>query len=489
MTTTTSISGSGSVSSAGIGSGLDVNTIIAGLMKVEQAPLTDLQTRETSIQTTISAFGEVKSAMAAFRDAAGKLALPSTWNATTATSADTSAVTVSTTSNAAPGNYAIQVQTLAAALSTVSGTFASSGVLVGSGTLHIDTGTWNAGQTAFTAKTGSTGVDIAVTATDTLATLASKINAAGAGVTASVVNDATGSRLVYSSSATGTDNTFRVTAADSDGNNTDAAGLSALAFDPAGGTTATTRTQAAANASATVNGLAITSQSNNLSNVFDGLTINLTKVTTTPVQVTVAQDTDGITKTVQSFIDAYNSLSSLLSTDLKYDSSTKVAGPLQADSAAVSLQRQLRNLVTSPSGASTVFTTLSQVGLEVQTDGTLKLNNTKLTSAMGSNPAELKKLFTNVDLTTPGNSGIANRLRTLGNAVLGTDGLLTSRIIGLNTKLTNNQKDQASLNNRLDATKARLVAQYSALDTKMAGINTLSTYITQQIANWNKNTS
>jgi flagellar hook-associated protein 2 len=235
--------------------------------------------------------------------------------------------------------------------------------------------------------------------------------------------------------------------------------------------------------------VSVTSATNTLTGVFNGLTLTLAKVSATPVQISVAQDTAGITKAVQTFVDAYNGLSTLLSTDLKYDSSTKVAGPLQADSAAVSLQRQLRNIVGGASSASSTFTTLSQVGLEVQTDGTLKLNSTKLTNALTSNPSELKKLFTNVDLTTAANNGIANRLRTFGDSVLGTSGLLTSRIAGLNTKLSHNQKDQDNLNNRLDATKARLQAQYSALDSKMASISSLSTYITQQIANWNKNTN
>ena len=106
-----------------------------------------------------------------------------------------------------------------------------------------------------------------------------------------------------------------------------------------------------------------------------------------------------------------------------------------------------------------------------------------------ANPTELKKAFTNVDTTTAANNGFANRLRSFGDAVLGADGLLTSRIKGLNTKLSSNQKDQDALSRRLDATQARLQAQYSALDTKMASISTLSTYITQQIANWNKSTS
>jgi flagellar hook-associated protein 2 len=377
------------------------------------------------------------------------------------------------------------VQSLASAQSTVSSTFASTSALVGSGTLHFDLGSWNADNSAFTATSGSTGVDVAVTATDTLATLVGKINCSNTGVTASIVTDTTGSRLVFSSQTTGTANTFRVTAVDSDGNNTDASGLSALAYDPADGTTATTLTQAAANAQATVNGLPVTSATNTLSNVLNGLTLTLNKVTTSPVQATVAQDTTGITKSVQTFVDSYNALSSLLSTDLAYNSSTRVAGPLQADSSAVSLQRQLSNIIGSPSGASSVFTTLSQVGLQVQNDGTLKLDSNALTSAMG-NMTELKKMFTNVDFTTPSNNGFAIQLRTLGDSVLGSSGLLTSRVAGLNSSLLRNQTDQSNLSERLAATQARLQAQYSALDTKMASIGTLGTYVTQQIANWNK---
>src|SRR5689334_4226633 len=122
----TSVSSTGSISSAGIGSGLDVASIIAGLMKVEQRPLESLQKQATSIQTTISAFGSVKAALSTFRDAAASLALPSTWNATSGTSADPTAVGVTSSASAAPGNYAVTVNKLAATLSTVSATYASS---------------------------------------------------------------------------------------------------------------------------------------------------------------------------------------------------------------------------------------------------------------------------------------------------------------------------------------------------------------------------
>ena len=483
----TSIGSSGTISSTGIGSGLDVTAIISGLMKVEKVPLDQLTKAATTIQATISAFGAVQSALSTFKDAASNLALPSTWNATNGSSSDPSSVTVTTTANASPGNYSIEVRSLAASQSTVSPTLASDSTPVGAGSLHFDLGSWSNDQTVFNPKSGSSGVDVAVSATDTLTTVAAKVNAAGAGVSASVVNDSSGSRLVFSSATTGLANTFRVTALDADGGNSDATGLSALAYDPAGGTTATTVTQPASDASARINGLPVTSDTNTLANVINGINVTLGKVTTGTVQVAVAQDNAGITKSVQGFVDAYNALSTLLTADLKYDLGTKVSGALQGDSTARSLQNQLRSIVGSSSGASSVFSTLSQVGIQTAKDGTLALDNARLTSAL-ANPVELKKLFTAVDSAQPARAGIANQLRSFGNTVLGINGILGTRVSGLKTKLGSNQKDQDTLGDRLAVTEARLKAQYSALDKKMAGIGNLGNYVSQQITNWNKNT-
>jgi flagellar hook-associated protein 2 len=473
------VSGTGSISSTGIGSGLDVEAIISKTMAVEDAPLTDLQNAATKIQTTISAFGAVQSALSSFRDASRALTDPSTWSAVTATSADPSSVTVSTGAGAVAGSYSISVQTLAASQSTVSPTYTAGTALVGAGSLHIDL----SGATGFTTPpTG--GVDIAVTATDTLATLNDKINAASAGVSSSIVTDATGSRLVLSSSTTGTANQFRVTGTDSDGGT----GLAALSFDPTSATVGPTKlTQAAADAKATVNGLTVTSGTNTLSNVLQGLTINLQKLTTTPVQVTVAQDTASIKTQITAFVTAYNALSSLLATDTAYDATSKTAGPLQADSTAVSLQRQLRSVIGSSSGASSAFQTLSQAGLQLQTDGTLKINDSTLTNALG-NSTQLKAMFMSTSGATMADNGFAQQFNSLTNSDLATDGLLTTRVAGLNKSLTKNQDDQDALNVRLAAVETRLRAQYTALDSKMATITTLSTYITQQIANWNKST-
>ncbi len=475
-TSRTTGTGTGRISSAGIGSGLDVETIVTKLMAVEQAPLNLLKAKASSIQTTISAFGSVQSTLSNFRDAARSLTGPGAWSQMTATSGDTSAISVSTATGAVAANYAVGVTNLAAAQSTVSSTYASGSALVGAGSLHIDI----AGTSGFGGAPGG-GVDVTTTATDTLQSLAEKINAASGGISAAVVTDTTGARLVLTASKTGVENRFRVAGS---------GGLADLSFDPSAPSSgATTLTQAAADAHATINGLTLTSASNTLQNVVPGLTINLLKQTSSPVQVGVAQDAAALKTTIKGFADAYNSLATLLATDVKYDAETKTAGPLQADSAAVTLQRQLRNILGSSSGASPTFATLSSIGLQVQTDGTLKVNDATLTNALG-NSGELKKAFAALSNgAIDANSGFAQQFRKLADAAIGATGTLTSRVAGLNSSLTRNTSDQSKMQDRLAQTEARMRAQYNALDTKMASISTLGTYISQQIANWNKNPS
>jgi flagellar hook-associated protein 2 len=480
---TTTVSSTGSISSAGIGSGLDVESIITKLMSVEKLPVQTLEDQASTIQTKISAFGSVQSALGAFRDASLALTKNDAWSPTVGTSADASAVTVSTGSTAAAGNYAVTVTNLAASQSVASKTYTSSDELAGEGTLTIEQGSWDIGEPGFAARATISAINIPISSTDSLSAVRDKINAAGAGVTASIVTDSTGARLVLSSSKTGVQNGFRVTTSGSDA-------LAALTYDPTNNPAGMTLTQTAADATATVNGLAITSDSNTLTNVVDGLSINLLKKTPadgTSVQLNVAQDNTTIKAKIQAFVDAYNSLSKTLASQTKYDDTSKTAGTLQGDSTAVGLQRQLRSALTGSSGASSVFSTLSSIGLEVQSDGTVKINDTKMTNAL-ANLGELKKVFANSGVADDGTDGFAQRFRTLGDQVLGTDGSLTTRAAGLATSLKQNETRQDEMNNRLTSTEARLRAQYTALDTKMASFSTLSTYITQQIANWNKST-
>ncbi|MDE2401581.1 MAG: flagellar filament capping protein FliD [Burkholderiales bacterium] len=465
-------SNTASLSSLGIGSGLDANSIVTQLVALQRQPIANLKTQVSAIQTKVSAYGQIQSAVASLQTAAQKLTNPATWSATTAASSDSTSVSASTSDGAVPGAYSVNVLSLAAPQSVVSKTtLASSTSLVGAGTLHIELGAWSG--SAFTGKSGATPVDITISATDTLDDVRSKINSSNSGVTASIITDASGARLVMQSSTTGASNGFRTT------------GLSALAYDPGTATTGTTLTQAAGDASATVNGVAVTSATNTLSNVLSGISLTLNKVTTSPVAVTVAQDNTSITKAITDFATAYSSMSNLLLADTKYDAGSKTAGPLQGDSTAVGLQSQFRSLVGSTSNASSMYGTLSSIGLEIQASGALTVNTAKLTAALG-NLGEVKKLFANSDSVDPSKNGLAVRFNTVASNMLAFDGAITTRTSGLNTSIQNNQKQQDVLDSRAVLYEKLLRAQYSALDKQMAALTSQGNYVTQQINAFNK---
>lgn len=480
-----------SITSLGIGSGLDANSIVTKLVALESQPIANLQTASDKLQTKISAYGQIQSAVSGVRDAARKLTSADLWGATAAASADATAVSATTSAGAQVGTYSIDVTVLAKPQSVVTKTSLASGAsTLGSGTLTLDIGTWTGNS--FEAKAGSTPVTIDVAATDTLAGIRDKINATNSGVKASIITDSSGSRLVMQSATTGAINGFRVTAADAgDGNNLDDAGLSALAYDPGSATAGTNLSQPATDAEATINNVPIKSATNTLSEVVSGLTITLSKVTTNPptittgpISVTVSQDTATITKAITDFATAYSSMATLVKGSTKYDEGSKTAGALQGDSGALSVQNQLRSLLGSSSNASSTFGTLSSIGLEIQTDGTVKVNSTKLTSALG-NLAEVKKLFSNSDSADATKDGIMTRLRVMSDNLLGSEGILTVRTSGLKQTITNNQARQESLQNRVDLYEKRLKAQYSALDTIMAGLSSQGNYVTQMINSLN----
>jgi len=475
----TSSSKTGTLSSAGVGSGLDVQSIVTALVNAESIPLNSLKTAETTLQTKLSTFGTVQSYLSAFRDAAAALSHGSTFAQTAGNSSSPGVVDMSTGPNTPEGNYTVTVEKLAASQTAATSAFTSSSALVGQGSLSIQLGTVDAAGTGFT-NGASSAVNISVSATDTLASVRDKINSSGAGVSASILNDSTGSRLVLKSTATGEANGFTVSATDADGNNTDASGLSRISYDPSIPSSSMTRTQNASDARATINGLPVSSSINTLTEVLDGITLKLGAVTTTPVTLTAKSDTDSIKKAMTTFVDAYNKLNSYLADQTKYDAATKVAGALQGDSTANSIRNQMRSIMSSSTGASATFSRLSDVGFDIAKDGTLSVNDSKLTSALG-NLAEVKKLFTNTDLNTTGNDGIASQLRSLTDGMLNSTGLLTTRTQGIQSSISRNEDRQAQMQTRIAQYEARVRAQYTALDSTMSTLNNLSTYLTQQL--------
>lgn len=475
------------ITSAGLGSGLDVSTIVSKLTELERTPITQLQREASTIQSKISSFGSLTSTVSSLKDAASKLNQASTWSATTATSADASAVAVSTDSNAAAGNYSVAVQSLAMGQTTASATYASSGATIGIGTLTFDIGTYGAGLSTFTTNPNWPRATVEITAADdSLEKVRDKINSAGVGVVASVVTDATGSRLVFRSAATGAANAFKVSATDGDGNDTDASGLSALAYDPTRSITNMASMQPAANAKLTINNLPVESATNTVTGAVEGLTLKLNKVTTSAVDVGVTQDTESIKKAITAFTTAYTNLNTLIKEQTKYDATTKKAGTLQGDSAAISIQSRMRAILSQTSGASSVYGQLSQVGISIDANGALSVSGSKLDAALSANLGEVKKLFSNLDSTNTANNGFAQRFTDLASEVTSFEGTLSTRTSGLQKRLSDNTKRQAELEDRVALFQARLTKQYNSLDTTMSNLNGLSTYVSQQIAAMNK---
>lgn len=467
------------ISSPGIGSGIDVQTIVKQLVALEKAPLTQLESKANSIKTKISTYGTISNQASALGDAAFKLSSASGWNAVTATSSNSSAISVKASAGAPVTSLTMEVSQLAKAQSTASAAV-TTGSAIGSGTLTIELGAWNAGS--FTA-----GADAPVNVTinpgeDTLAEIAAKINDADAGVSAIVLKDASGERLLLRSKETGTANGFRITAADADGNHTDGTGLSRLSY--AGGAgSGTTQTQAAQNAAATINGVPIQTASNTLNDTLPGLTLQLSQVTAAPVQIDVNTDQDAIRANVQTFIDAYNALNNTLVTTTKYDASTKVAGTLQGDSTAVGLQNALRGMMQSTS-ATSPFSRLSDIGIEIKSGGTMTLNSEKFSAALADLDG-LKDLF----MTDTGNAattGFGHKIDTFADGLLEADGMLSSRKDALQRAMDRNSDEQDRVNDRAARAETRYLAMYNAMDANVAKLNSLNSFIAQQITLWNR---
>ena len=415
------------------------------------------------------------------------------WKATTATSSDDTAVSVTPSTESSAGSYAVAVQSLAQSQYVASSAFTDKTATVGEGTLTIELGTFTANPTAppaatFAAKAAATAVNIEIGPGDnTLEKIRDKINAANAGVTASLVTDASGTRLVVRGANTGADNAFRISVSDADGANSDGSGLSALAYDPSADITSMTRSQAATNAKATINGLEVTSDSNTLKNVVDGLTIKLNKVTDTatasnPVNLTVNTDTAGIRKGIDAFSKAYNDAIGLIRVQTMYDADSKTGGPLQGDSTAVGLLNQLRSMAGTSTSASSVFTRLSDIGLEMNKDGTFTTNETKIGKALSDNLGELQKFFATSNDADATGAGMAQRFYKMASQITDSDGSIAARTDGIKSTIRRNEKKIDDIDNRLTLVEARLRAQYTALDNSMTKLNSLSAYVSQQLS-------
>lgn len=453
----------------GVGGGaIDVAGIVSQLMTIEQQPLVKMKQNLSGIQTKLSAWGKLQGAVSNLRDATRALTRTDAWRATKAASSDEAAIAATGGGSAAVGSYSLSVQSLAQSQSVVSRTFAATDTVVGGGTLQIQLGSIDASGTTFTPDPERlTSVSIAAGAT--LTDIRSAINNAGAGVSASILDDGSGKRLVLTSRESGQSQAFQITA--SEAGEQGAAGLSSLGVSAtaANGANGTIRTQLASDARLTINGLPITGGSNKLDGVIEGVTLNLKKVTTTPVEVSVSSDQEATKATLDKFITAYNDLNKLLSDQTRYDAASKSAGVLQGNAVAVRIQLQLREQMRSPVDGDS-GNSLSAAGFDIAKDGSLSVKADKMTSLL-ADPAKLRQLFAGAaPAAGKPTSGIARLLDERLTSYLDPEGAITSATDSLRSREDTIEKQQARFEDRLKTVQTRLTRQYTALDVNLSRI-------------------
>lgn len=400
------------ISAAGIGSGLDIEGIISSLMAAERIPLNTISQQRSQTNARISTYGSIKSAFANLNTIADKLSKLTNLYPTKVTSSNESMVSGTATGSKANGNYNIEVSQLAKAQSVAAPRVGSSTEVVGTGTLTLTMGTYTAGNNTFTPDAAKTPLNIVIGAgQQTLEGVRNAINDANAEVSASIVNDGTGARLVVTSKSTGEANSFKIDVSDDDGVNNDLTGLSKIAFDPTTAAAPTDGTTAeflekAQNAIFTVNNLTISKPSNTVSDAIEGLTLNLKAVTTGPVQLGVATDNEALKTSMDELVKSYNDIRKLLKDQQKKDAT------LSRDVTPGTLERQLRNIMreTVGSGAS-----LNSIGMSFDKDGVLALDKAKMDTALAADPRALEKLFadtatfTNADVKFVGAGSLAQQ--------------------------------------------------------------------------------
>lgn len=484
-----------SVTSLGVGSGLDLQGMLTKLMQVEQQPLTLLQKKQTSYQSKISALGTLQSALAALQTAAAALTPSSTQTATekfasySASLADPAIASASATKGAVAGTYSLEVSALASAQRLVSPasafTSASSALNIDAGTLTIQFGLLTPATTnpvaaaAYTPDT-TRSLNISIAAGASLNDIRDAINAANGGVSATIVTGTNGPQLTLTSLKEGTANVMQLSGL----TGTDAGNFNFNPLSPAVGTLSETAAggRSASNAAFTLNGIAGTSSTNTVSGALDGVTLSLSKTNVgTPTTLTVSQNTTtGLTTALQAFVKAYNDANSTMGGLGTYNATTKIAGALQGDSSLRTAQSQVRSqLFGTAAGGTSSYQRLSDIGVTVAKDGTLSLDTTKLSAAISS------------DFT-----GVANLVAKVGDSynktlegIVGTTGSLVSATTGVTRMIKDLATRQNVLSDRLTQIEASYRKQFTALDTLVASMNKTSTYLTQQLAALTKTTS
>lgn len=451
------------LSSPGLGSGLDVSSMVSQLVAAERAPAQERITRDQKrIDSHISALGQLKGGLAALKSALESLKSEASFQTRAATSADVEIFTAAATSSAASGQYDVEIEQLATAHKLASGPFLNGAMsVVGTGALTIELG-----DESFDIVIGDDA--------NTLGAIRDAINSAGdnPGVRATIVQADDGARLILTSNKTGAEQAIRVTAAGGDG------GLDALVYDP-GVLENLDELIAAQDAVVRIDGFVRTSASNTVTGALDGVTLTLLQETpeNETLSLTIANDAKAATDKVQKFVTAFNSLATTIGTLRAYNPDTRVAGPLVGDSMLRGIDAELRRIVSDAvPEASEAYNSLAMIGVTTGSDGALKIDQAKLANAFAADFDAIGRLFGSED-------GVGARLFESLDNMLNDDAALTKRAEGLQVSKRAIATRTDALDARMQIIQQRYLKQFTALDTLLSQLQSTSSYLVQQLAN------
>lgn len=465
----------------GLATGIDTKSLISQLMYLERAPERVLQSKQTKLQSKIDIYTQITNLLNSFKTIASSMNTSSTFMGKTTSVGDSTVVGATATSTAAPGSHTIVVTSLAKNQRQVTDT----------GVASADALNFNSGSIVING--GATPVTVTIAeGQNSLNGIAAAINASGANVTASVINDGSANpyRLVVTGKDT-TNYTFNF------------AGLTTAPAAPTGTPYANptiTQTgptyQAGAAASFSVDGVAITKTSNTVSDVIPGVTLTLLKDGGATTTVTVGNDVAGVTKKINDFVGAFNAAMSQINKQSDYNASTKQGGVLSGDSTLRTVKSQLQSILTTPvSGVTGIYSTLSQIGIKTDyTNGTLTIDSTALANALASNFNDVVDLVTHNGGVTgfaQAQYGVAEQFNqvidTLTHFYEGpsssSNGIISTRVKGLTDSISDITNQISSMEVLMTQKEANLKKQYTAMEQLVSSLqgqgNTLLTYLSK----------
>ena len=457
------------ITNTGFGTGLDINNLVGSLVSAQSAPKTaQLDRLKSTTDSSISAFGQLKSALENFSKSITELNSASAFSGFKATSSNETIATVTAGNNAVAGTYQLKVTQLASA-SRASSDAIVSGQTFSAGTLKISLGD---------------GEDMSVDIADgsSLEDVRQAINTQlkGKGITANIMSNPgspqDGSRLVFSSSVTGADKDIRVEG--------EGGGLSALNVNDSQGS----YLSRAANAEFELDGVKLSSSSNKVESAISGLTFDLLKVTPQDEGATsigVSADKDGLSESLQTFVDAYNKLVSVTNSLTKVSttegSTTTKTSALTGDSIVRGLVNTLRselNKVSEGSGMQTLY----DLGISTTRTGELEINKTRLSEALEQNADGLVDFFTSKE-------GLLTRLDKQVNEYTKYGGIIQTQTATLNNTLGDIAKQREAHTIRMAALEQSLLTKFNTMDSLVYQLNSTGNSLLSSLESLNNSMS